>query len=218
VLSSLAERAETVGVVSEVLSVDGVPSVVPATLTNLPAKVPLRRALVMHRPIDEATVIRNATEPGVALALVGASATGARGLPATRSWLDGFLQRGTSFSTACWATRDLAAGLRLVVGKAPTALLAAAEAVARRVRVISFTAALVLAGLRVFLTFRKGRQGEENERLLHPGHAGQPRRHLGACCGKRNVAERSAMRSLEDHGQDLPWVRTEAEIPPPAIA
>jgi len=38
---------------------------------------------------------------------------------------------------------------------------------------------------------------------------------LGACCGKKNVAERGAMRSLEDHGQDLPRVRAEAEVPPP---
>ncbi|MEW5738720.1 MAG: serine/threonine-protein kinase [Myxococcota bacterium] len=164
VLLSLAERAETAGVVSELLALDGVPSVVAATLLDLPTKVPLRLVLVMHRPVDEATVTRHATELGVALALAGASATVAGGIPTARPWLDGFLQQGTKFSTSCCASRDLVAGLRLVVAKDPSSLLGAAEASAGRARIVSFAVALVLAGLGLFLTFRKG--GDENEKLL----------------------------------------------------
>lgn len=165
VLASLAGRAETAGVVSELLSLAGVPSVIVATHLDLPTKVAQRLVLVMYRPLDQATVTRHATELGVALALSGAAATVSGGVPAARPWLDGFLAEGTRFSSSCCATRDLVAGLRLVVAKDPTSFLSAGEAAAGRARVISFAVALVLAAVALFVTFRKP-TGEVSERLL----------------------------------------------------
>jgi hypothetical protein len=166
-LIALAQQAEVAGIDSGFLRGAAGPLVASAVRLTLPATQHQQYVLVLQTRLTEAALLADARALNAALALKVGDALLVSGETADAAALHAFLDTSPSSggASSSSATRELAPGVLMAVGRDVAPRLAEVAAASGRTRLIALAIGGVLGALAVALTFRRSRSAER-DRLL----------------------------------------------------